>query len=304
MSRTCRQLIDEVHGLLQSFSLDVSQSTTLAGTITSGALTFTVTSTRGIATGLSPGIIEMDQELMYCDSVDGSTGIATVPPWGRGYLGTTAAAHTAGARVISQPIFPRAWTLQSINETIDRVYPEVFAVKTFESTTTIPQITYVLPSDCERVLRCSWQEPGPLQYWRTVRRFRMSPGGGTQFGDTGRTVDVGDTVWPGRPIQFTYAARPAHLVNETDVVEDTTGLNSGLMDVLTFGAGSGLLTVSQELSRLQMSSVEQQNRSQLVAPSAALTASRALDQKFQTRLKEERVSLQQLYPPRVTGVWA
>lgn len=303
MSRTCRELIDETHGLLQSFSLDESQSTTLANPIAPGDLTFTVTQTRGIATGFSPGVIEIDQELIYCDSVD-ADGNATIPAWGRGYLSTTPATHASGARVISQPIFPRAWTMRAINETIDRVYPEVFAVKSFETTTTVPRITYQLPADCERVLKAAWQEPGPVEYWRTVRRFRMSPGGGTLFGDTGRTVDVADRMWPGRPIQFLYASRPQHLAAETDDFEEVTGLGSGMFDVVTFGAASGLLTVSQELSRLQMSSVEQQNRSQLVAPSAALTSSRYLDQKFQQRLKEERVSLQQLYPPRVTGVWA
>lgn len=303
MSRTAKQIIDETHGLLQSFALDESQSTTLASDITSGALTFNVTSTRGVATGISPGVIEMDQELMYCDSV-AADGTATVPAWGRGYLGTTPAAHTGGTRVISQPIFPRAWTLQAINETIDRVFPEVFVVKSFESTTTVPKITYDLPSDAEWVLRAAWQEPGPMNYWRTVRRLRMSPGGGTQLGDTNRSADVGDRVYPGRPIQFLYAAKPQRLVNESDVFETATGLGSGMTDVITFGAASGLLTISQELSRLQMSSVEQQNRSQLVAPSAALTSSRLLDQKFQQRLAEERLSLRRLYPPRIQGVWA
>jgi hypothetical protein len=75
-----------------------------------------------------------------------------------------------------------------------------------------------------------------------------------------------------------------------------------MRDVLVLGAVAQLLP-SQELSRLQMSSVEQQNRSGLVAPSAALTSSRYLEQKFQVRLQEERRSLQRLYPPRLTGVW-
>ena len=289
--------------LLQSFSLDESQSTTLAADITPGAVTLTVTQTRGIATGFSPGVVEIDQELMYCDSVDGS-GVATVPPWGRGYLGTTAAAHTAGSRVISQPVFPRAWTLQAINETIDRVFPEIFIAKSTELTTTEPVMTYALPADAQWVLKAAWQEPGPAQYWRTVKRLRMSPGLGTKFGDSGRTVDVGDRVWPGRPIQFIYAAQPLHLTNETDDFETVTGLGLSLVDVITLGAACGLPTISQELSRLQMSSVEQQNRSQLVAPSAALTSSRLLDQKFAQRLTEERVSLRRLYPPRVQGVWA
>lgn len=298
---TCSQLIDETHGLLQSFSLDESQSTTLASSIGASDLALTVTATRGIATGISPGIIEINEELIYCDSVD-SSGNATVPAWGRGYLGTTPAAHTAGARVISQPTFPRYWTLQAINETIQRIFPEVFAIRQEELTTTLPIITYALPSDAQWILNIKWQVPDGRQYWQSVRRWRISPGGGTQFGDSGITVDVADSMPPGRPIQFLYAARPTLLVNETDDFVSTTGLNIGLRDVVCLGAAANL-TMSQELSRLQMSSVEQQNRAQLVAPSAALTSSDQLEKRFERRLMEERRSLQRLYPPRVTGNW-
>lgn len=299
---TCAQLIEETQGLLRGFSLDESQATTLGADITSGALTATVTTTRGLALGISPGVIEIDQELIYCSDVD-SSGVLTIPPWGRGYLGTTAAAHSANARVISQPAYPRFYTLRAINETLDRVFPEVFAVKNSEQTTTVPQFTYTLPSDAEWVLKAAWQVPGPTNYWKAVRQWRMSPGGGTLTGDTSKSVDVGDSVIPGRPIQFLYAAAPAHLSAETDDFATVTGLQAGMVDVICFGAASGLLTVSQELSRLQMSSAEQQNRAQLVAPSAALTSSRYLDQRFQERLLEERESLQRPYPPRLVRTW-
>lgn len=303
MARSCAQVIEETLGLLQSFSLDEAQSTTLGVSMTNTDASFTVTATRGLATGISVGVIEIDQELIYCDSID-AAGVCTVPAWGRGYLGTTAASHTSGARITSQPLFPRSWILQALNETLDRVFPEIFVPKSFESTTTIPRITYDLPADAQFVLRAAWQEPGPTKYWRTVRRLRMTPGGGTQIGDTNRSADVGDDVFPGRPIQFVYAASPGHLVAETDDFETATGLQTGMIDVIALGAAAGYPTISQELSRLQMSSVEQQNRSGLVAPSAALTSSSLLDRKFTQRLSEERASLRRLYPPRVNGVWA
>lgn len=298
---TCAQMIAETQGLLQSWVLDESQSTTLSSGITANALTFVVTQPRGIATGVSPGIVEIDQELIYCDSVDNS-GNATVPAWGRGYLGTSAAVHATGARVISQPTFPRYWTLQALNETMERMFPSVYATGQVELTTTVPQITYGLPATAQWVLGARWLEPGGMQYWRAVKRWRMSPGGGTHFGDQGITVDVADTMMPGRPIQFLYAAKANAFVNETDDFVAATGFNIGLRDVVCLGAASQM-TTALELSRLQISSVEQQNRAQLVAPSAALTSSNFLDKRFQERLMEERKALQRLYPPRVTGAW-
>lgn len=302
MSRSCRQLIDEVHGLLQSYAADESQYTTLTGSLTSGALTFTHTpATPAVATGISTGVIEIDQELLYVDTVDAS-GNCTIPAWGRGHKGTTAASHTAGSRIVSQPSFPRFWTLQKINETLDRVFPEVFAVKSVETTATYPVLTYPLPSDAQFVLKGAWQTPGASLYWKSIQRFRMSPGLGSLTGDTGRSVDVADSMQPGRPIQFLYAAAPTHLTTEADDFEAITGLGAGMYDVIVSGAAS-LMAASADLSRLQMQSVEQQARSQSVAPNSGLNAASFLEKRFQARLLEERKSLQRLFPPRVTGSW-
>lgn len=298
---TLGQMIDETHGLLQSWSLDSEQVTTLAAPLGPTDVTGSVTAARGIATGISPGICEAGLEMFYVDSIT-QTGGFTVPAWGRGYLGTSAAQHQTGDRVISQPTFPRFWTREALNETMNRIFPDVFAVKQVELTTTAPRVTYQLPSDAQWVLGAKWQVPDGRQYWDTIRRWRVSPGGGTQFGDTGITVDVGDQMVPGRPIQFLYAAEPKPFVNETDDFVGVTGLPASLRDVVILGAASAM-TMSQELSRLQLASIEQQDRSREVAPSAGLTSSQALERKFQTRLMEERKTLQRLYPPRITGSW-
>lgn len=300
MSTTAGQMIDEIRRLLRFGNQE--QVTTLTQTMGSADASFSVPPARGIATGISAGLVEIDSELLFVEKV-GTDGVATVTPWGRGYESTTAAAHFAGARVVSQPAFPRAKVLDTVNDVLGRIYPSVFAVKQVETTTTYPRITYALPSDAERVLSAKWLVPGGDEYWRDVRRMRMSPGLGTQFGDAGRTVDVADAMMPGRPLQILYAARPAPLAAETDVFETVTGLASSIKDVVTIGAAAGALTISQELSRLQTSSIEQQNRSQLVAPSAALTSSRFLDQRFQERLAEEHRSLLELFPPRITRSW-
>jgi hypothetical protein len=298
---TAGKLIDEVKGGLQSYALDEEQSTTLAAPIGSMDLGFSVTASRGVATGISPGIVEIGSELLYCDVVN-EDGTVSVVPWGRGYLSTTPVAHPINSRIVSQPSFPRAKILDAINQTLSRIFPDIFAVKQVELTTTTPIRTYAMPADCQSILYVRWQLPDASQSWTTVRRWRQNPGGGTQFGDTGITVDVADGMIPGRPIQFVYAAQPAPLVNETDDFSAVTGLGASIEDVVTLGAQVQLLP-GLELSRLQMSTVEQQNRAQLVAPSAALTSTRFLELRFQTRLAEERKTLLLKYPPRLTMEW-
>lgn len=302
MSINLGRMIDEVKGLLQSWSSDEEQSTTLKTTIGSGDVSLTVTQPRGTATGISPGIVEIETELLYCDTVS-ADGTVTVVPWGRGYLHTTPAVHLAGARVVSQPTFPRQKVIDAINQTLARVYPRVYAVKAFETVATQPVITYDVPDNCQRVLSAKWLRTGARQYWQDVEMVRQpQAGGGTHAGDTGVTVDIGDRMTPGQPLLITYAAKPGFLVNETDDFETVTGLDISIEDVVTTGAAVAMLA-ALEMSRLQTSSVEQQNRSALVAPSAALTSSRFLDQRFITRLGEERKALQELYPPRILRRW-
>lgn len=301
---TAGAMVDEMLGMLQSWSQDADQVTTLAASLGASDVAGQVTTSRGVATGLSPGQIEIDRELMYVDSVTPGTPNAsfTITPWGRGYRSTTATTHASGAKVTSQPTFPRQKLLDQMNQTINRVFPDIFATGSVELTTTVPQITYALPADAQWVLGIKWLVPDARNYWKSVLRWRVSPGGGTLQGDTGITVDVADMMMPGQPIQFLYAYAPTPMVNESDDFVTTTGMGASLVDVIELGAAAKAVS-ALELSRLQTSSIEQQNRSQLVAPSAALTSSRFLDQEYQTRLMEERQALQRLYPPRVTREW-
>jgi hypothetical protein len=72
--------------------------------------TFTVDFAFGQSVGITPGVVEIDSELLYVTNVDAATtGLVTLANgFGRGYNGTTAASHTAGAVVTSRPKFPRS----------------------------------------------------------------------------------------------------------------------------------------------------------------------------------------------------
>jgi Tfp pilus assembly protein PilV len=82
-----------------AYKADTAPSTTLASAITSSQLTMSVASASGFPS-TSPYIVQVDSELIL---VSGGTGTTT---WTirdiseRGYMGTTAAAHSAGAAVL------------------------------------------------------------------------------------------------------------------------------------------------------------------------------------------------------------
>lgn len=297
----CGQLIDETITLLLGSSGDSDQVTTLAGNIGPTDLTFQVTQVRNGAMGLSAGTVEIGTELLFVSAI-GTDGTATVEPWGRGYKHTTAQSHTAGDKVTSTPTYPRSAVLSALNSAIGRVYPDLFVPKLYRTTTTFPQLTYDVPDDCEWILDARWQLPVGFEYWTAVQRYRLSQGVGDSP-DTKTTVDVADSMVPGQPLEFTYAAQPGLLVNENDDFVATTGLPLSCWDLIKYGAAGGDLVASQELSRLQTSSIEQQNRAGLVGPDSGLTSSRYLEAMYQMRLKEEQAALRRRYPIRIGRAW-
>ncbi len=109
MTTTLTNMIDEVLVNLAGYTFQQDRSTY----ITSAVSTTTSTSASPLILSLAStdsvgkGILEIDEELLWVDSFDRVANTATVSPYGRGYLGTTAATHAADAKVTISPTFPR-----------------------------------------------------------------------------------------------------------------------------------------------------------------------------------------------------
>ena len=119
---TFGSMTDEVVRKLAGFTLRQDRQTHLTAAVNATATSITVASAQNISTG----IIQIDDELIYIDSYDRNSGVLSVPPYGRGYNGTSAATHQNGARVIISPTFPSLDVKDAINETIMSVFPETF----------------------------------------------------------------------------------------------------------------------------------------------------------------------------------
>ena len=107
---TLAEMIDEVLVNLSGYTYQQDRSTYLTAavtTLTSPSSSPTILSL-GSTQDLGKGVIEVDEELMWISSFDRVSNTATIAPYGRGYLGTTAATHAVDAKVTISPFFPRA----------------------------------------------------------------------------------------------------------------------------------------------------------------------------------------------------
>lgn len=292
MAYTCAQLIDEISAQLHGWGTTADRVTALTNTIDSNDLTFTVDYPSGQAVGISPGVVEIDSEQLYVTTVDAQTGVCVVANgFGRGYSGTTPAAHTAGAKVTTRPRFPRKWIFNSLNQVISSIYPDLFAVETFTGTVTWPSNTYTMPVVPPMgVLNAEWQDH--YENWHRIPSYTTDAYDGK--------FRIWSRIDQGRPFRVTYSVEPTPFLTEADLLTDT-GLPDSCSDVLTLGVVAAQVP-GLDISRAQLTTIEQTDRSRDIPASAALQAARYLTGEYRRRLGEEAKALRKRYKPRMVRV--
>lgn len=290
---TYSQLVDQVLITLTGYTQRQDQATYLTADMTASALTFQVY--QGAV--LSRGMVEIGDELIWIDRFDTTTNTAYVAPYGRGYRGTTAAAHTTGDRVTIAPTFPRYNIKQFVNDAIDGVYPDLFAVKNTQFNFVAVRTTYQMPKDLIDAQQVTWQTIGPSKEWLPVRHYRVDNMAATSAWPTGKTLSVYDAIVPGRPVNVTYTCKPSLLEYDSDDFEDT-GLASSAKEVIVFGAAWRAVSFL-DLGRIPAQAAEADALQSNDPVGSGQTAARMLFQMYQQRLQIEERKQQEIYPVRV-----
>lgn len=289
---SCGDLISEASAQLHGWGTTADRITPLTANIAAGDLSFQVDFTFGQAVGITPGVIEIDSEMLYVTAVDAATGTCTVANgFGRGYRGTSAASHVAGAMVVSRPKFPRVWLFKQINEIVEAVYPQLFAVGTFTGTVAYPSNRYNLGSTRgtpQRIIDAEWQDP--IGNWHKCTSYSLDAWDGTFL--------LGEGPMIGRPLRVLYATQPQPFTDETQDLVAQTGLTSGSADVLTLGVVAKQVP-GLDISRAQLNSVEQSDRSRVVPAGAGVSAAKYVMAEYQERLANEAASLRKQYRTRI-----
>lgn len=287
---TFSSLVDEVITSLEGFTLMTDQPYSLTGNITN-----TATSVPTDATSIGRGVIEIDEELIYVTS--NSSGTLTVPAWGRGWKGTTKAAHTSGACVFVSPVYPRSVVSREVNNSIRSVFPDLFAVKTVDVVGSSTRWQYELPADCERILSVEWRWD-TISGWNPVTDWELTASAyATDFPTSGKFISITEAIPVSAKIHITYAAAPTLLTNAADTYASTTGLPASSRDVIVLGAASRLLPWV-DTGRTPAETVPSDMTDQQRPIGSAVQLARELRTRYQERLSKERDALYSKYPIR------
>ena len=294
---TLNDMVDEIKSNLQGYTLRQDRISYVAN---SGGLTTTSSSiTIGSASNLAKGTIEIDDELIWIDSFDKANNVLNViPGFGRGYQGTSPAPHSQYAQVTLAPTFPRTSIKKAINDTINGLYPNIWAVSSYTFTFNASVTTYALPDDVEDVLFISWQTTGSSQEWLPINRWRLDGMANATAFNTNSTLNIYDNVQPGRTVQVWYTTTANTLDANTDDFADVTGLPQSCQDVVTLGASYKLLSFL-DAGRINLSSAEADNADSKIPSTAGTSSSRYIFALYQQRLNEEALKLKDKYPIRI-----
>ena len=294
---TLNEMVDEIKSNLQGYTLRQDRISYVANP--AGLTTTSTEITIGSSSNLAKGVIEVDDELIWIDSFDKADSVLNViPGFGRGYQGTTPAPHAQYAQITLAPTFPRSAIKKAINDTINGLFPNLWAISSFTFTFNASQTTYPLPDDLESILYLSWQTTGSSQEWLPINRWRADGMANAATFNTTNTVSLYENIQPGRTVQVWYTATANTLDANTDDFADVTGLPQSSQDVVTLGAAYKLLSFLDP-GRIGLTSAESDNADSKIPSTAGATTSRYIFALYQQRLNEEALKLKDRYPIRI-----
>ena len=229
---TIGQLIDSTILYLSGFTSQQDRATYLTENLDEDGLTFSVAD----ATAITRGIAEIGDEIIQVDVVDRTNNTITLPPYGRGFRGTEAAAHAAGVRIAASPQFPRHTVKQAVQDAILALYPDVYAVFDEELVSEAVVTNYALEAmNARTVLKVDFQTVGPSLEWLPSRRYELHA-----YHPDGPQISIYDRPVPGYRIRVRTSGPPMIVTDdEADFTE--TGLPSAAEDLVRLGASYRLV---------------------------------------------------------------
>jgi hypothetical protein len=298
------ELTDEVLINLAGYTIQQDKATHLTSPITTTTSTIASPTIFSVADAqrLGSGIVEIDDELFWVDSVDRISNSATVSPYGRGFMGSTADTHVAGSKVTISPTFPKHVVKRAIQDTIRAMGSSIFAVKQTSFTFSSSAInTYELDNkNIQNILTMHWQDIGSSREWIRIKRWDLDSFPDTAtWGEGAQTVTIGDRIVSGRKVKIVYTTVPSTLsTTSTSSFTTQTGLPESCRDIVILGASYRLIAYLDP-ARTGAQSPQADETDNKRTFGSATNAYRQLFALYTQRLSEETMSQQQQYPPRV-----
>ena len=302
---TLSDMINEVSINLSGYTLQQDRATHITADVPATASTIAAPINLSLAStdSVGKGIVEIDEELFWVDNFDRVGNTATIAPYGRAYLGTTLASHTAGTKVTIAPTFPRFVIKRAINDTINAIGSSIFAANKTTITSNLATTAYRLPAtgnslNVRSILAVAYQSIGPSKEWIPIRNWRFDGNANSTAFTSEQTISIYDMITSGRTIQVVYSTDPVPFDSNSEEFATKTGLPDSCKDVVILGATYRLLS-NLDPARASMVSPQADETDSKRPYGSSQSITRQVYALFTQRLSEEIKNQQEKYPIRV-----
>jgi hypothetical protein len=309
---TLSDMINEVSINLSGYTLQQDRATHITADVAATASTIAAPITLSLAStdSVGKGIVEIDEELIWVDNYDRVGNTATIAPYGRAYLGTTLASHTAGTKVTIAPTFPRFVIKRAINDTISAIGSSIFAANKTTITSNLATSAFRLPEtgaslNIRSILAVAYQAIGPSKEWIPIRNYRFDGNANSTAFTSEQTISIYDMITSGRTIQVVYSTDPVVFpelattaLTNAQVFETVSGLPGSCKDLVILGATYRLLS-NLDPARASMVSPQADETDSKRPYGSSQSLTRQVYALFTQRLSEEIKNQQDKYPIRI-----
>ena len=303
---TLTDMMNEVSINLSGYTLQQDRATHITANVAATASTIAAPITLLLAStdSVGKGVVEIDEELFWVDNYDRVGNTATIAPYGRGYLGTTLAAHTAGTKVTIAPTFPNFVIKRAINDTISAIGSSIFAAKTTTITSNAAVSAFRLPAGTDptlnisKILSIAYQALGATKEWIPIRTYRFDGNANSTAFTSGQTVSIYDYIPSGRSVQIAYATDPVPFTTNAQEFATQTGLPESCKDLVILGATYRLLS-NLDPARASMVSPQADETDSKRPYGSSQSLTKQVYALFNQRLNEEIKNQQDKYPIRI-----
>lgn len=287
---TAAQIVTRAHRQLLSGVVEERNklSSSMTATATSAVLSYDVGGVR------SGAVIEVDSEQMYVWEIAESTKTATVE---RGFNGTTAATHAAGAIVIVNPRFPRNQILEAVNDEMSDLSSPMnglFQVRTLDldynpsnRQTNLPAIADIIDI-IEVRYRYKGDDYKKINDVKLIRDLPTKDFGSSMALQIDSNVSAGD-------MRLTYKAPFTRVTSESDDLQIIAGFPVTAEDILVIGSQIRLMS-PREIKRNFTESQGDTRRSDEVGAGAVGNSITNLLRLRRDRITAEAARLTRKYP--------
>lgn len=287
---TASALFERVNRQLLSGTIEEQNKlfTTISSSDTSIVLSYDLA-------GLRAGsVFEIDSEMIYIwEAVSGSKTLTVQ----RGYAGTTAASHSAGAIVKLNPRFPKAQMIDALNQDIDDLASPLnglFRVVTLsipyngsDRQINLTGATSVIDLVDVRLRFLSDDYP-------YVSRARLQRDLPTADFPSGFAIVLDEPVMSG-DLRVRYKAPFARVASPSDNIQSVAGIPESMEDILELGIMSRMLS-TREVKRNFIESQGDTRRSEEVPPGAMRDSFGNILRLRRDRIIAEAAKLARQYP--------